>query len=81
MNRTGQRGEQLPADIAGVSMPRHPLTVPSKAEMGLIYAAKYETDLHVEAAQARRRFHGVGALLAVATLVFAYDVLSLIFGG
>ena len=62
-------------------MPRQPLTVPSKAEMGLIYAAKYETDLRVEAAQARRRFHGVAALIGVATLVFGYDVLSLILGG
>ena len=39
-----------------------------------------ETDLRIQAAQARRRFHTVGALLAVAALVLAYDALSLVLG-
>ena len=60
-------------------MPMQPLTVPSQAELGLILAAEYETDLRV-GAQARRRFHTVGALIGVATLVFAYDVLSIVVG-
>lgn len=55
--------------------------LPSQAELGLIYGAKYETDLHVHGAQPRRRLHVVGALASVAGLVFAYDALSLILGG
>lgn len=62
-------------------MPRRPLTVPTQAEMGLIVAAKHESDLLVHAAQSRRRFHAVGALIAVAVLVLTYDALSLIFRG
>jgi hypothetical protein len=61
-------------------MPMSPLRLPSQAELGLIYAAEYETDLHIDGAQARRRFHAVGALIGVAALVFAYDALSLILG-
>ena len=57
-----------------------PLTVPTQAELGLVLGAKYETDLRVDPAQVRRRFHTVGALIAVAALVFAYDALSLILG-
>ena len=57
-----------------------PLTVPTDAEIGLILAAKYETDITVRAGQTRRRLHSVGALSAVAGLVFIYDALSLILG-
>jgi len=62
-----------------VNMPMRPLTVPTQTELGLIGAAQYETDLRI-GAQARRRFHTVGALIGVAVLVFAYDALSLILG-
>lgn len=61
-------------------MPKHPLTVPTQAEMGLVYGAKYESDLRIDSAQARRRFHTVGTLVGVASLVFAYDVTSLFIG-
>lgn len=61
-------------------MPTRPLTVPTQAEMGLIFAAKYESDLRIDPVQARRRFHTVSALIGVAALVFAYDALSLILG-
>jgi hypothetical protein len=59
-------------------MPTRPLTVPTDAEFGLIFAAKYETDIRVDAAQAQRRFHAVGALTAVAVAVFGYDAVSVI---
>lgn len=61
-------------------MPKRPLTVPTQAEMGLVYAAKYETDIRIHAAEARRQFHVLGGLIAVAVVVFGYDVVSLVLG-
>jgi hypothetical protein len=68
------------ADVDGVNLPTRPLTVPSQAEMGLIFAAKYETDLRIEATQTRRAFRGVSMLIAVAVIVFGYDAASLVLG-
>jgi hypothetical protein len=68
------------ADVDGVNLPTRALTAPSQAEMGLIFAAKYETDLRIEAAQARRGFHGVSLLIAVAAIVFGYDAVFLMLG-
>jgi hypothetical protein len=64
-----------------MNVPMRPLTVPTQAELGLVLAAKYESDLRIEPSRARRRFHTVSALIGVAALVFTYDALSLILGG
>ena len=52
-----------------------PLTVPTDAELGLLVAASYETDLRTQAGLLRR-FNSVRALIVVATAVFGYDFLS-----
>jgi hypothetical protein len=59
-------------------MPMRPLVLPTDAELSLIGAARYETDLLMSAPGARRQFHTVGALVAVAAAVFGYDLLSLV---
>ena len=55
-----------------------PAAGPTSAEMGLVLGAKYESELLIHAAQARRRLHTVGILIGVAVLVFAYDAVSLV---
>jgi hypothetical protein len=53
---------------------------PTDAEMSLVVIASYETNLRIQAADARRRFQTVRVLIGIATLVFAYDVLSVLIG-
>ena len=78
--RTGQPGAFLRTDIRLVSPPTRPIASPTNAEMGLVMAAKYESELLIHAAQARRRFHTLGILSAIAALVLAYDAVSLVLG-
>ena len=51
---------------------------PTNAEMGLVLAAKYESELLIHSAPARRRLNTVRILIGVAVLVFAYDAISLL---
>jgi hypothetical protein len=69
------------ADVSRVSMPTRPPAIPTCGELGLVVAARYEADLHMQTAEARRRFHTVGTLITLAALVLGYDFLSLIVGG
>lgn len=75
----GQSGGNSGADIQGMSMTTGALTMATDAEMGLLFASKYETEVNVEASDGRQRFHSVGALMTVAALVVAYDIVSLLF--
>jgi hypothetical protein len=68
------------ADISVVNMPMGPLTVPTDAELALLLTSEYQTDVAVRGRQTRRRFQSVATLTAVAALVFAYDVLSVVLG-
>jgi len=65
------------ADEGPVTRPSPP-TLPTSAEIGLVLTAKYETDLHIQAAQATRRLHMVGILVTMAVAVLGYDVLSVV---
>lgn len=56
-------------------MPMRPLTVPSEAELGLLLAAKYESQANTHG-WILRRFGSARGLVAVAVGVFGYDVLS-----
>jgi hypothetical protein len=67
-----------PADGLGVTLPMTALTIPSEAELGLLLAAKYESEIETQAVGTRRRLNTVGVLSAVAVLVFGYDAVSLI---
>jgi len=70
-----QSGTPVHTDNGEVSTPMRPAT---DAEMGLVLGAKYESDLLIHGAQARRRFHTAGILIAIAVAVFAYDAVSLL---
>lgn len=55
-----------------------PAAFASDGEMSLVVLARHESELHIRAAEARRRTHTVGVLITVAALVFCYDVLSVV---
>jgi hypothetical protein len=46
--------------------------------MSLVVVAGYESQLRIQAVEARRRFHTVSILITIAVLVFAYDVLAVV---
>lgn len=71
----GQRGRIVMVDIGGVSLPMHPLTVPSEAELAMLQTAKYESNAHASG-WLLRRFGSVRSLVAVAAAIFAYDIAS-----
>ena len=51
---------------------------PTDAEMSLLVVAGYESELRIHSVQARRQFHTVSILIAIAGFVFGYDVLSVV---
>jgi len=59
-------------------MPTRPGASPTSAEIGLVMAAKYESELLIHGALPRKRLDTVRVLIGVAVLVFAYDAVSLI---
>jgi hypothetical protein len=50
--------------------------IATDAERSLVIVAGYESQLRIQSVEARRRFHTVGILIAIAVLVLGYDVLS-----
>ena len=50
------------------------------AEMSLVVVGRYESDLRIKAAEAKRHSSTIGILVSIAALVFAYDVLSVVIG-
>jgi len=73
-NRAG-----VPAPISVfVSAPIRPAAKPTDAEIGLVMAAKYESELLIHGVVPRKRLDTVRVLIGVAVLIFAYDAVSLI---
>ena len=63
-----------------MAMPGGSGYVPSETEMSLVVVARYESQMQIHAAEARRRYNTVGTLMAIAVLVFGYDFLSVVLG-
>ena len=61
-----------------MNLPQRPLAMPTSTELGLVLAAKYESELNLTPVQARRQLNTVRVLVGVAVLVFAYDAVSLV---
>lgn len=63
-----------------MAMPGGTNYMPTEAEMSLVSVARYESQLQIGAAETRRRYNTVGTLIAIAVLVFSYDLLSVVLG-